>query len=166
MTIVLINAVCGLVLVGVLYRFPVLRVWRRVSLQSTLGWLAKFLVICAIVLTLWIGVLMWQLHGRVGQRGLGSSWVGLDVAEVVGMLLVVRLLHLRHAAVSPVAAATATLLAVDAWFDCESAGPRLDYLLSIALALLAELPLALLLAWVSSQTLAWTNRAVPPQPLR
>ncbi|MCL9759483.1 hypothetical protein [Frankia sp. AiPa1] len=162
----LINIACGLVLVGVLYRFPALRVWRRVPLQSTSRWLARFLVVCAIVLILWIGMLILHLQGQVGQRSLDSSWVGLDVAEVVGMLLVARLLNLRHAAVSPVAAATATLLAVDAWFDCESADPRLDYLLSIALALLAELPLALLLAWVSSQTLAWTNRTVPAQPLR
>lgn len=166
MLAMLINIACGLVLVGVLYRFPALRVWRRVPLQPALHWLPRFLVICSVALFFWIGLLILQSHGRAGQRSLEGSWIGLDVAELCGMLLVARLLGQRKAAVSPIAAATATLLAMDAWFDCESVAPRLDYVMSIALALLAELPLALLLAWVSSQTLAWTNRPVTLQPSR
>lgn len=140
--------------------------WRRVPLEPALRWLPRFLVIGALALIFWIGMLILQLHGRAGQRSLGSSWIGLDVAEMCGLLLVARLLTLRHAAVSPIAAATATLLALDAWFDCESANPRVDYAVSLSLALLAELPLALLLVWVSSQTLEWTSRPVPAQPLR
>lgn len=166
MMAMLINIACGLVLVGTLYRFPALRVWRRVPLQPALRWLPRFLAICSVALFFWIGLLILQLHGRAGQRSLESSWIGLDVAELCGMLLVARLLSQRQAAASPIAAATATLLALDAWFDCESVAPRLDYVLSIALALLAELPLALLLVWVSSQTLAWTNRSAAPQSLR
>jgi hypothetical protein len=103
----------------------------------------------------WVWVLIEQLNGQAGKRSFESSWVGLDVLETVCLLTVARLLSRRHRATSPVAAATAAILCMDAWFDTWSAAPQLPYAEALAMAWFAELPLAALLAWTAWYTLAW-----------
>jgi Flp pilus assembly protein protease CpaA len=83
--------------------------------------------------------------------------VWLDVLEAVSLLAVSRLLYRRHRATSPVSAATAAILCMDAWFDAMSAAPKLPYAESLAMAFLAELPLAALLAWTAWRTLDWAT---------
>jgi hypothetical protein len=122
--------------------------------------LARLFAVCGVLLVPWIGLLIEQLHGQAGKRSFNSSWVGLDVLEVVCLLLVARLLSRRSRATSPVAAATAAILCLDAWFDTMSAAPKLPYAESIAMACFAELPLAALLAWTAWRTLDWA--AAPP----
>ena len=117
--------------------------------------LARLFAVCGVLLVPWIGVLIEQLHGQAGKRSFGSSWVGLDVLEAVLLLTVARLLSRRHRATSPVAAATAAVLCLDAWFDTMSAPPQLPYAESLAMACFAELPLAALLAWTAWRTLNW-----------
>jgi hypothetical protein len=115
--------------------------------------------VCAVLLVPWIGLLIEQLHGQAGKRSFGSSWVGLDVLEAVCLLTVALLLSRRHRATSPVAAATAAILCMDAWFDTMSAAPKLPYAESLAMAWLAEFPLAALLGWTAWRALEW---AAPP----
>ena len=117
--------------------------------------LARLFAVCGVLLVPWIGVLIEQLHGQAGKRSFNSSWVGLDVLEAVCLLVVAVLVSRRHRATSPVAAATAAILCMDAWFDTMSAAPRLPYAESLAMACLAELPLAALLAWTAWRALAW-----------
>src|ERR1700733_666244 len=117
--------------------------------------LARLFAVCGALLGPWIWVLIEQLHGQAGQRSFNSSWVGLDVIEAVFLLMVAFLLSRRHRATSPVAAATAAILCMDAWFDTMSAGPQLPYAESLAMACFAELPLAALLAWTSWRALDW-----------
>jgi hypothetical protein len=112
----------------------------------------------------WIGVLIEQLHGQASKRSFASSWVGLDVAEAVCLLTVALLLSRRHRATSPVAAATAAILCMDAWFDTMSAAAKLPYAESLAMAWLAELPLAALLAWTAWRTLEWAAPRAAPTP--
>jgi len=111
--------------------------------------------VCGVLLVPWVWVLIEQLHGQAGKRSFDSSWVGLDVLEAVCLLTVARLLSRRHRATSPVAAATAAILCMDAWFDMMSAAPQLSYAEALAMAWFAELPLAALLAWTASYTLTW-----------
>jgi len=111
--------------------------------------------VCGVLLVPWIGVLIEQLHGQAGKRSFNSSWVGLDVLEAVCLLIVAVLLSRRHRATSPVAAATAAILCMDAWFDTMSAAPQLPYAESLAMACFAELPLAALLAWTAWRALEW-----------
>ena len=99
--------------------------------------------------------MIWQLHGQAGKRSFSSSWVGLDILESVCLLTVAFLLSRRHRATSPVAAATAAVLCMDAWFDTMSAAPQLPYAESLAMAFFAELPLAALLAWTAWRALDW-----------
>ena len=98
-----------------------------------------------------------QLHGRAGERSLDASWVGLDVLEAACLLTVAQLLRRRHRVTSPVAAATAAIFCMDAWFDTMSAAPQLPYAEALAMACLAELPLAALLTWTAHRSLAWAT---------
>ena len=103
----------------------------------------------------WIGLLIYQLHGQAGKRSFDSSWIGLDALEAICLLTVALLLSRRHRATSPVAAAAAAILCMDAWFDMMSAAPKLPYAESLAMACFAELPLAALLAWTAWRALEW-----------
>jgi hypothetical protein len=117
--------------------------------------LARLFAVCGVLLVPWTGVLIEQLHGQAAKRSFNSSWVGLDLLEAACLLLVALLLSRRHRATSPVAAATAAILCMDAWFDTMSAAPQLPYAESLAMACFAELPLAALLAWTAWRTLEW-----------
>jgi hypothetical protein len=117
--------------------------------------LARLFAVCGVLLVPWIGLLIEQLHGQAGKRSFGSSWVWLDALEAICLLTVSRLLSRRHRATSPVAAATATILCMDALFDTMSAAPKLPYAESLAMAWFAELPLAALLAWTAWRALDW-----------
>src|SRR5215472_2791893 len=102
--------------------------------------LARLFAVCGVLLVPWIWILIEQLHGHASQRSFESSWVGLDVLEAVCLLTVALLLSRRHRATSPVAAAAAAILCMDAWFDTMSAVPKLPYAESLAMACFAELP--------------------------
>jgi hypothetical protein len=121
--------------------------------------------VCGVLLVPWIAVLIEQLHGQAGRRSFDSSWVGLDVLEAVGLLTVAVLLSRRHRATSPVAAATAAILCMDAWFDTMSAAPQLPYAEALGMACFAELPLDALLGWTAWCSLEWaTPRARSSSP--
>jgi hypothetical protein len=117
--------------------------------------LARLFAVCGVLLVPWTWVLIEQLHGQAGKRSFDSSWVGLDVLEAACLLTVSFLLSRRHRATSPVAAATAAILCMDAWFDTMSAAPQLAYAESLAMACFVELPLAALLAWTAWRALEW-----------
>jgi hypothetical protein len=117
--------------------------------------LARLFAVCGVLLVPWVGVLIEQLHGHAGKRSFASSWVGLDVLEAVCLLTVAYLLSRRSRATSPAAAATATILCMDAWFDTMSAAPKLPYAESLVMACFIELPLAALLAWIAWRALEW-----------
>jgi hypothetical protein len=127
--------------------------------------LARLFTVCGVLLVPWVWVLIEQLHGQAGKRSFDSSWVGLDVLEAACLLTVAFLLSRRHRATSPVAAATAAILGMDAWFDTMSAAPQLAYGESLAMACFVELPLAALLAWTAWRALEWAapqTAAAPP----
>lgn len=107
------------------------------------------------VLAIWTCWLVVQDGFAVERRGLDTAWVGLDIAEVLSLLLVAALVDRRHYAASPVAAFAAALFGFDAWFDVMSATPRFDYVVAVILACGAELPLTAVLAWVSARSLGW-----------
>jgi hypothetical protein len=143
----------------ILYRFPGRWLSRRWPAAFASAGLPRLLTACAIFLVPWIGVLITQLHGQTGKRSFASSWIGLDVMEICGLLLTAVLLRRRARAASPVAAATATLLVADAWFDFMSAAPKLEYAQAMLLAVVIELPLAAILAWASRTSLGWGTGA-------
>ncbi len=111
--------------------------------------ITRLLVGCAVVLVGWIGVLSATLGSAETVRHWSLTWVGLDVLEVAGLVATAVLVRRRSPLVASVGAATAALFAVDAWFDVATAATGWPSLLAILLALVFELPLAVLCAWLS-----------------
>ncbi|WP_225097797.1 hypothetical protein [Streptomyces sp. CoH27] len=102
------------------------------------------LVACGFGLLPWLYVLAIGLPGTATAAHWPVAWVGLDALEALGLIatgLLAARGDRRHALA---AAATATLLAVDAWFDTTTAAPGGDFATAVAMALGAELPLAAL----------------------
>ncbi|MBW8801203.1 MAG: hypothetical protein JF597_48940 [Streptomyces sp.] len=105
------------------------------------GWL---LVACGLALLPWLYMLATGLPATATAAHWPVAWVGLDALEALGLIatgLLAARGDRRHALA---AAATATLLVVDAWFDTTTAAPGGDFATAVAMALGAELPLAAL----------------------
>jgi hypothetical protein len=87
------------------------------------------------------------------------AWVGFDIMLML-VLASTGYFALRRSPLSrPAAAAMATLLVVDSWFDVVTSPPD-QRMLSIALAGLIELPLAALCAWLSYHSEPLTEQRV------
>lgn len=104
--------------------------------------------VCSLLLVPWIVVLAVTLPGRYVATNWTLTWVGFDVALFLALLATALLAWKRRRLVVPVAAACATLLCADAWFDITTSHPR-GYAISIGSALLVELPLAVVVARAS-----------------
>ncbi|GAA2522529.1 hypothetical protein GCM10010276_86930 [Streptomyces longisporus] len=105
------------------------------------GWL---LVACGLALLPWLYVLAAGLPATAPAAHWPVALVGLDALEALGLIatgLLAARGDRRHALA---AAATATLLVVDAWFDTTTATPGGDFATAVAMSLGAELPLAAL----------------------
>ena len=117
----------------------------------------------ALIMLPWIGVLWVSLPDRVVSHNYRLAWVGFDVLLVAAMARTAWLSWRRSPFVVNVASSTATLLLVDAWFDVTTA-PRHQVMRSIGLALLVELPaavLSLVIAGRAQEQIARTHALRP-----
>ncbi len=106
------------------------------------------LLIGAALEILWAVYLGWRLPRHYVANHWALAWVGLDVGEIA-MLIGGAWAAWRHRAVLIVfSIAAATLFLLDAWFDVTTAHHG-DELQSVTLAVLVEVPSALLLLWVA-----------------
>lgn len=117
-------------------------------------WTAHLLVVAGVSMLPWLVYLAATLPGRETVGHWDVVWVGLDAAEMAGLVATGLLLRADDARRALTGIVTATLLAADAWFDCGTAATAGDRAAAFAMAAGAELPLAALLA-----VLAW--RAFP-----
>jgi hypothetical protein len=104
------------------------------------------LLLIAVGLAAWVIELGAVLQGQAQVRNWSSTWVGLDLMEVTGLVLASILLSRRSVYLSPVAAVTATLFGLDAWFDVLTASAGADWYESLAAAFFGEIPMTVLLA--------------------
>jgi len=130
--------------------------------------LPLILLLIAGGLTVWVFELGAVLTGQAQVRNWSSVWVGLDIMEITGLVLTAILLRRRSAYLAPVAAATATLFALDAWFDVLTAAAGFDWYESLAAAFFGEIPMTVLLAaiavWATRRHLRRPQRGIPTQP--
>lgn len=105
---------------------------------------ARTLVGLGLVLVPWLGVL--------AASG-AWNWVGLDSLEAAGLVVTGLLLRRADPRHCLTAAGTAMLLLTDAWFDVTTAAPGQALTTALAMALLAELPLACLCARLALRSL-------------
>jgi hypothetical protein len=81
------------------------------------------------------------------------AWVGLDSLEALGLITTGLLVRRGDRRRVLTAAATATLLLIDAWFDVTTASGGSAFTESIAMAVLAEIPMAAICATIAWRTL-------------
>ncbi|MFC4326342.1 hypothetical protein ACFPC0_00560 [Streptomyces andamanensis] len=111
------------------------------------------LVLCGLVLLPWLYVLATGLPDTATAAHWPVAWVGLDALQAVGLITTGLLATRRDRRHALAAAVTATLLVVDAWFDTTTAATGGDLASAVAMALCAELPLAVLCATLAAREL-------------
>ena len=115
----------------------------QIAERSTATRLAALLLAAAAILVPWTIILGANLHGQTNVRMWSSTWVGLDIFEIAGLVATAVLLLRRHALVVVSATFAGTLFLLDAWFDVMLAQGGQPWYQALAAALFAELPLAL-----------------------
>jgi hypothetical protein len=97
---------------------------------------------CALTLAAWIGVLAvtLPLHYRAG--GWSAAWVGFDVVLFLGFAVTAWAAWRRRQVLILCLVVLATLLVCDAWFDITLDFATRGFAFSVLLAVLVELPLA------------------------
>lgn len=97
----------------------------------------------------WLFTLASELPAQTTAVHWNTVWVGLDSLEALGLASTGLLLRRQDSRAALTSAATATLLAMDAWFDVLTSAPGADRATAITMAAGAELPLAALCAYLA-----------------
>ncbi len=105
----------------------------------------ELLVLGAVALLGWTVLLGLTLPSTHEVHQWRASWVGFDALLIVSLAATAILGWRRHRAVVMSGLATAVLLICDAWFDVSLDFGSRDIVLSGALAVFVELPMAALL---------------------
>lgn len=108
-------------------------------------------VIACIVLAGWIVVLVLTLHRSFHAEHWRGAWVGFDVIELAAFAATGWAFWRGRQIVIACLIVTGTLLCCDAWFDVILDAGTPDVWLSIASALVVELPLAFLMFNVAAR---------------
>jgi hypothetical protein len=101
-----------------------------------------------------VGTIVWTLYlaatlpVHAHTRHYRLAWVGFDVGLAALLVLTAYLAWKGNRHVGLSATATATVLAVDAWFDVVTS-PRAEMMSAVLSALLAEVPLAIVCLWIA-----------------
>jgi hypothetical protein len=116
-------------------------------------WIARFLAACCLGLVPWTIGLAFSLPRSYLTHNWPLAWVGFDVILLGCLGTTAWALWRRRLMAIPASLITAALLLCDAWFDVVTAHGGRCLLLSVATALLAEIPVALLLGVTSIRLL-------------
>lgn len=100
------------------------------------------LLASGVALVPWLYVLARTLPSTARVAHWNAAWVGLDALESLGLLSTAVLRMRGDDRHRLTAAATGTLLVVDAWFDTVTAASDGELAGAVAMAVGAELPLA------------------------
>ncbi|MFE2168359.1 hypothetical protein ACFXB3_25370 [Streptomyces sp. NPDC059447] len=113
--------------------------------------LATVLTGAGVALVPWMLVLAKTLPQTTEVSNWSTAWIGLDLMLAAGLTGTGALLRTRDPRASPVAAATAALLVMDAWFDVTTSAGTPEQGMALLLAVAAELPLAAACAVVAAR---------------
>ena len=107
-------------------------------------WEVALIGVSSLILLPWTVYLTVTLPDRHEVNNWHVAWVGFDIGLAASLALCVVTIVRRSSWLPAAAASSATLFACDAWFDCVTANPGREFAASLASALFAELPLAVL----------------------
>ncbi|MDC2957244.1 MULTISPECIES: hypothetical protein [Streptomyces] len=119
------------------------------------------LIACGLALVPWLIVLATGVPALVDSARESLTWVGLDGLEAVGLVTTGLLVLWRDPRRTLAASATAALLLADAWFDTTTASSGADLISALAMAAVAELPLAVLCVTLTIRGLPRAGTASP-----
>jgi hypothetical protein len=122
-------------------------------------WVVRFLAACCLGLVPWTIGLALSLPRSYLIGNWPLAWVGFDVILLVSLGTSALALWRRRLLAIPASLITAALLLCDAWFDIVTAHGGRCLLLSVATALLAEIPIAALLGLTSIRMLYASDAA-------
>jgi hypothetical protein len=114
--------------------------------------LMTVLASAALLETAWTIYLGWRLPRHYVANHWDLAWVGLDVAQIVMLLLATWAAWRGRALLILFASAAGTLLLVDAWFDVTTARHG-GFMQSLIFALAIEIPSAVALFWITWRTI-------------
>lgn len=115
--------------------------------------------VLSLLLIPWIVFLATVLPSRQLSRHYDFAWAGFDGMLLIALAATAYFALRRSRNLSIAATAAGTLLIVDAWFDVLTARRR-QLPVSIAFAIVIELPLAALCWWLSMQTQAIAEKRI------
>lgn len=115
-------------------------------------WVAPSFVLLGLLTIPWIGYLMVTLPRSTTAVHYRAAWVGFDIGLVAALLCTGYQSWRGSARLAVAATAAATMLVVDAWFDVVTTPSGPDLYVSVALAVLVELPLAAVCLWIALHT--------------
>jgi hypothetical protein len=135
---------------------------RRDVLASTAGdrRRAIFLIaiiVCCVCLAAWTGLLATTLPRFYRAGGWRGAWVGFDIALLAAFAATGWAAWRRRQLLIICLIVLATLLCCDAWFDVVLDARTSGFYLSLASALVIELPLAALAIFLARRLLRMTN---------
>jgi hypothetical protein len=112
-------------------------------------WVGIFFVACFVGLIPWT----WYLAGTLPDRQVSShydaAWTGFDVMLAIVLLATGVCVLRRSRFLAVTAAAAASFLVIDAWFDIMTSPPGSQFVEALIMGVVAELPLAAACAWLS-----------------
>lgn len=117
----------------------------KLSQSSSLGLLERFLPLVALGLLGWMSYLTIALPSSYRAENWDVAWIGFDSAMLVSIVTTAWSIRQRRQLAIPAAMVSATFFVIDSWFDVMTSGSGPDFRIALATALLAEIPLALLL---------------------
>jgi hypothetical protein len=117
--------------------------------RSAKSWLGRGVVIAGLGMIPWVLILAGTLPSTIRAAHWPAAWAGLDSLEAVGLVTTGVALIRRYSWLCLPAAATSTLLVVDAWFDITTSAPGSAANVAIAMAVFPELPMAGLCAMLA-----------------
>jgi len=115
-------------------------------------WFVRFLAVCCLVLIPWTAGLAVSLPRHYVASNWRLAWTFFDVALFCCLTVTAWALWKQRLIVVPASTITSVLLLCDAWFDIMTAHGHRDLVVSTASALVAELPLAVMLGLLSVRT--------------
>jgi hypothetical protein len=111
-------------------------------------WVAPVFAVLGAATVPWTVYLGMSLPQQARTHNYRVSWVGFDILLVVVLLATAYFAWRGWRHVGVLAASTATLLVVDAWFDVTTSR-HADLPSAILSAVLVELPLAVVCGWIA-----------------
>ena len=112
-------------------------------------WVGIFFVACFVGLIPWT----WYLAGTLPERQVSShynvAWTGFDVMLAIVLLATGVCVLRRSRFLAVTAAAAASFLVIDAWFDIMTSPPGAQFVEALIMGAVAELPLAAACTWLS-----------------